>query len=99
MEKIQKFKYFQNSDTKLVKESKAKKDWTVGDVKKVEKQLKLVITREKALHKSKEKLQSILDNYVDYKQGDKIANNLAFQKNPESFLEILRQMFPDIITK
>ena len=97
MEQIGKFNIFIGDSQKLVKESKAKKNWTVGDVKKVEKQLKLVITKETALHKSKEKLQSILDSYINYKQGDKIANNLAFQKNPEAFLEVLKQMFPDIV--
>ena len=97
MDKIQKFNKFRKLDTKIVKESKAKKNWTVGDVKNVEKQVRLVITKEKALHNSKEKLQSLLDSYSGHKQGDNLANKLSFQENPETLLNILKQMFPDIV--
>jgi len=99
MERIEKFNKFRKPDTKLVKESKAKKAWTVGDVKKLEKQLKLVISREKSLHKSKEDLEKLLDSYSNHKEGEKMiqANKLSFQENPEAFMSVLKQMFPDII--
>jgi len=93
---LPKFNKFIKEGEQIIKESKAKKDWTVGDVQKVEKQLKLVIKNQKALHNNKEKLQKILDMYSSHKQG-KEMNKLSFQENPESFLEVLKQMFPDVI--
>ena len=99
MEKIGKFNKFIKEGEKIVKESRAKKDWTVGDVQKVEKQLKLVIKNHKSLHNNKEKLQKLLDSFSNHKQGDKMiqANKLSFQENPEAFLAVLKQMFPDVI--
>lgn len=95
--KIPKFNKFTKQDHKNVKDSKAKKNWTVGDVQLVEKQIKLVIAKEKSLHNSKEKLQKLLDSYSGHKQGDILANKLAFQENPGTLLDILQQMFPKII--
>ena len=93
---LKKFSQFKNKDTKIVKESTAKKTWTVGDVQKIEKQLRLVIKNEKALHSNKEKLQKLLDSFSNHQQG-KEMNKLAFQQNPEDFLELLKQMFPELI--
>jgi len=95
--KIPKFKNFLKEDQKTIKEnSKKLKDWTVGDVKKVEKQLKLVIKASNSLHKNKMKLEQLLDFYSGYKEG-KAMNKVAFQENPTEFLDILKQMFPGII--
>jgi len=98
--KLPKFNIFIKNNREIVEEvteANGLKDWTVGDVKKIEKQINLVISKEKSLQNSKEKLQKILESFSGHKGFTNLPNKLAFQKNPESFLEILRQMFPDIV--